>query len=100
MTSETKIESRVIEVIRRELHVEGRGLYAPTRFVDDLGADSLAVAELTIAFEEAFDIEIADDEVNQIRTVRDAVAAVEMHLRARRPPRDPAITDIEGEQGS
>jgi acyl carrier protein len=85
MICATNIESRVIDVIRRELHVEGRGLYAPTRFIDDLGADSLAVAELTIAFEEAFDIEIADDEAGRIRTVRDAITAVEMHIRARRP---------------
>jgi acyl carrier protein len=53
--------------------------------VDDLGADSLAVTELTIVFEETFDIEIPDEEADRIRTVRDAVTAVEKYVRMRRP---------------
>lgn len=85
MSGGSEIEKRVVEVIRRQLNVEGRGLHSPTRLVDDLGADSLAVLELTVVFEEAFDIEIPDAEANAIRTVRDAVTTVERHLRMRRP---------------
>jgi len=83
--SDVEIENQVIDVIRRELHADGRTLDARTRFVDDLGADSLAVTELTIVFEETFDIEIPDEEADRIRTVRDATAAVEKYVRLRRP---------------
>ena len=42
-------------------------------FVDDLGADSLDTVELVMAFEEAFDIEIPDEDAEKIRTVKDAI---------------------------
>jgi acyl carrier protein len=50
----------------------------------DLGADSLALMDLTLAIEEAFDIEITDEEADKIRTVREAVDTIERHVRARR----------------
>ncbi len=83
MNSGAEIEARVRDLIGRELHVDSRSLDRGTRFVDDLGASSLAVVELTIALEETFDIEIPDDEADRIRTVRDAVAVVEKQVRAR-----------------
>ncbi len=42
-------------------------------FIDDLGADSLDIVELIMAFEEEFNTEIPDDVAEKIRTVRDAV---------------------------
>jgi acyl carrier protein len=51
--------------------------------VDDLGADSLALIELTLVFEETFDIEIPDEDSDRIRTVRDAITAVEKYFQAR-----------------
>ena len=81
----TEVETRVIDVIRRHLHASDRKLDARTHFIDDLGADSLALVELTLVFEETFDIEIPDAEADSIRTVRDAVISVEKYLRARRP---------------
>jgi acyl carrier protein len=83
MRCRTEIETEVIDVIRRQLQASGKQLDAWTRFVDDLGADSLAVVELTLVFEETFDIEIPDEEANRIRTVRDATTAVEKYIRAR-----------------
>jgi acyl carrier protein len=83
MTSATELEKDVVDVIRRHLRVESRSLYAPTRFVDDLGVDSLAVAELTVVLEEAFGVEFSDEDAARIRTVRDAVSAVEDQLRLR-----------------
>jgi len=83
MSDGRELERKVVDVIRRQLNVHGRGLYAPTRFVDDLGADSLAVVELTVVFEEAFNIEIPDEEASRIRTVRDAVTTVERHVQLR-----------------
>ena len=54
-------------------------------FIDDLGADSLALVELTLVLEETFDIEIPDEEAEAIRTVRDAMTAVEKYVGARHP---------------
>ncbi len=84
MISGTEIDSQVIDVIRRELHASDQTLNAWTRFVDDLGADSLALIELTLVFEETFDIEIPDEEADRIRTVRDAITAVEKYVQQAR----------------
>jgi acyl carrier protein len=51
-------------------------------FVDDLGADSLDTVELVMAFEEAFDIEISDEDAEKIRTVSDAVDYIGKHAKA------------------
>jgi acyl carrier protein len=80
---QTEIESQVIGVIRRELRAGGRTVEARTR-LDHLGADSLTLVNLTLTFEEAFDIEIPDEEADRIRTVQDAVSTVERYVRARR----------------
>ncbi len=84
MSSRTEIEARVIDAIQRHLRATDRQLDARTRFIDDLGADSLALAELTLVFEETFDVDISDEEADRIRTVRDAIVAVEKALRAQR----------------
>jgi acyl carrier protein len=59
-------------------------------FIDDLGADSVALVELTLALEDEFEIDITADEANRIRTVRDAVMLIETRLRemgtVMRPP--------------
>ena len=52
-------------------------------FVDDLGADSLDTVELVMAFEEAFGIEIPDEDAEKIATVKDAVTYIEKHAQAR-----------------
>jgi acyl carrier protein len=78
---EADIQGQVIDVIRRELQLVGRQIDVRTR-LDHLGADSLALVKLTLTLEEAFDIEIPDEEADRIRTVQDAVSAVERHARA------------------
>lgn len=85
MPSRNNIETRVIEVIRSHLHCSNGTIDVRTRFVDDLGADSLALVELTLVFEEAFDIDIPDHEADSIRTVREAISIVEKHVRAGHP---------------
>ena len=84
MSNGMQIERQVIEVIRRQLRASDRALEPRTR-LDGLGADSLALVELSLVFEETFDIEIPDDEADRIRTVEDAVTAVERCVRARGP---------------
>jgi acyl carrier protein len=52
-------------------------------FVDDLGADSLDTVELVMAFEEAFEIEIPDEDAEKIRTVQDAITYINQHAKAK-----------------
>jgi acyl carrier protein len=66
--------------VRFESAESARTLDLSTRLVDDLGADSLALVELTLALEEAFDIDIADESIERLRTVADAVEHVEQAL--------------------
>ena len=51
-------------------------------FVDDLGADSLDIVELVMAFEEAFEIEIPDEDAEKITTVKDAIDYIQGHTKA------------------
>ena len=53
-------------------------------FVDDLGADSLDIVELVMAFEEAFGIEIPDEDAEKIATVKDAIAYIDKHAKEKK----------------
>ena len=64
---------RVIEIIVEQLSVEGASITEETSFKDDLGADSLDLYELVMAFEEEFGIEIPDESAEKITTVGKAV---------------------------
>jgi len=81
MTSGTELATQVTEVILRQLRVSNRKVGASTRLADDLGADSVALVELTIVLEETFDIEIPDEDAEGIRTVHDAIFAVRRSVR-------------------
>jgi acyl carrier protein len=70
------IESTVKEIICEQLDVKPEDVDASKSFTDDLGADSLAIVELVLAFEEKFDVKIPDDEVDNIKTVGDAVSYI------------------------
>lgn len=65
------IESKVADIITNQLGVEKELVTAEAHVIDDLGADSLDVVELVMALEEAFDIEIPDEDAEKIRTVKD-----------------------------
>jgi acyl carrier protein len=71
-------------VIQTRLEVAGDRITLDASLMNDLGADSLALLDLTLALEEAFDIDISDDAADKIRTVRDAVEFIEKHAQARR----------------
>jgi len=81
--TETAIATQVQGVVRRHLAATGRAIEPSTRFVDDLGADSLALVDLTLALEEQFDIDIEGDDIEQLCTVGDAIRYVERCLAAR-----------------
>jgi acyl carrier protein len=62
-------EDRIKKIIAEQLGVEEDEVVPEASFVDDLGADSLDTVELVMAFEEAFDIEIPDEDAEKILTV-------------------------------
>ena len=64
---------KVKAIIIEQLGAEDDAVVMEASFIEDLGADSLDVVELIMAFEEEFDIEIPDDEAEKISTVGDAV---------------------------
>jgi acyl carrier protein len=75
------VEERVKQIIVEQLGVDEGEVTPSASFVDDLGADSLDIVELVMAFEEAFGIEIPDEDAEKITTVKDAVAYIEKHSK-------------------
>ena len=71
---------RVKKIVVDNLDVEGDKVGQSASFIDDLGADSLDLVELVMAFEEEFDIEIPDDVQDNIRSVGDAVTHIKQHV--------------------
>jgi len=71
------ILEEVIEVVCEQLDAEAGNVTADSKFVEDLGADSLDVVELVMALEEKFDLEIPDEEAENIQTVANAVKYIE-----------------------
>ena len=65
------------EVVVEQLSVSPEEVKEDSKFVEDLGADSLDVVELVMALEEKFDIEIPDDEAEKIGTVKDVIEYIE-----------------------
>ncbi len=76
-----EIENKVREIICAQLEVAPEKVRMEASFIDDLKADSLAVVELVLALEEAFSIEIPDEDTEQIKTVKDAVDYVKTHVK-------------------
>jgi len=71
---------RMTDLIVEQLGVSREEVVTSASFVDDLGADSLDIVELVMSMEEAFNIEIPDDDAEKIQTIGDAVAYVEEHV--------------------
>jgi acyl carrier protein len=67
----------VKEVVVEQLSVNADEVKEESKFVEDLGADSLDVVELVMALEEKFDIEIPDEDAEKIATVNDAMKFIE-----------------------
>ncbi|MCC6347301.1 MAG: acyl carrier protein [Nitrospirales bacterium] len=67
------VEEKVKEIIAKQLGVDAAEVTPDASFVEDLGADSLDTVELVMAFEEAFNIEIPDEDAEKIAKVKDAV---------------------------
>ena len=70
---------RVKKIVTEHLGVEADKVTEDAAFIDDLGADSLDIVELVMAFEEEFGVEIPDDAAEKITTVSDAIKYIEEH---------------------
>lgn len=74
------LEDKVKSIIVDQLGVSEGEVTENASFVDDLGADSLDTIELVMAFEEAFEIEIPDEDAEKIRTVKDSMDYIASHV--------------------
>jgi acyl carrier protein len=75
------VEERVKKIITEQLEVPVDKLKPEASFIEDLKADSLAVVELVLALEEAFKIEIPDEDTEKIKTVGDAINYIKAHAK-------------------
>ena len=66
-------EEKVKKIVMEHLGIEENKILPDSKFIDDLGADSLDTVELVMAFEEQFGIEIPDDAAETISTVQNAI---------------------------
>jgi acyl carrier protein len=67
------LEEKVIKLVMEQLDVTREQCVLEASFIDDLGADSLDIVELLMEMEEAFGVEIADEELEKIRTIKDVI---------------------------
>jgi acyl carrier protein len=73
------VSEKVKSIIVEQLGVEADEVTPEASFTDDLGADSLDIVELVMAFEEEFGIEIPDEDAEKIGKVAEAVSYIEQH---------------------
>jgi acyl carrier protein len=72
-TEKQSIEERLKEIIIKQLGADNKLVTLESSFINDLGADSLDTVELIMEFEDAFDMNIPDEDAEKIQTVGDAV---------------------------
>ena len=74
------VADKVKSIIVEQLGVDADEVSSTASFTDDLGADSLDIVELVMAFEEEFGIEIPDEDAENIATVKDATTYIDQHV--------------------
>jgi acyl carrier protein len=77
------VEDKVKQIIVEQLQVDEAEVTPSASFQEDLGADSLDVVELVMQFEEAFDLEIPDEDAEKIKTVKDATEYIEKNAKGK-----------------
>ena len=77
----SETSDRVKKIVVEHLGVEADKVTEEASFIDDLGADSLDIVELVMAFEEEFGIEIPDEDAEKITRVKEAIEYIEGHAK-------------------
>jgi len=77
----SEIEQKVKDIIVEQLGVDASEVKPEASFVNDLGADSLDTVELVMALEEAFDIEIPDEQAEKIQNVGQAIEYIKANKK-------------------
>jgi acyl carrier protein len=75
------IFAEVKRIIVEQLDVDEAQIKMESAFIEDLGADSLGLVELVLAFEESFDLDIPDEDTEKIRSVKNAVEYIQQHSK-------------------
>ena len=81
MAEGRNITAEVKRIIKEQLDVDEKDIKPESTFIDDLGADSLGLVELVLAFEEAFEIDIPDEDTERSAPVQDAIDYIESTSR-------------------
>ena len=81
MADADKTFEKVRDIVVEQLGVEAEEVSIDSTFIDDLGADSLDMVELIMAFEEEFNIEIPDEAAEKIKTVQDVVTYIDQNSK-------------------
>ena len=79
--AEKSIEEKVKDIIVEQLGVNPEQVTPQASFIEDLGADSLDIVELVMAFEEEFSVEVPDEDAEKIQSVRDAYNYIDQHKK-------------------
>ena len=82
--SDEQIRTRVIEIVCEHLAVNKETVTRNTAFIEDIGADSLDIVELIMELEEAFEINIADEETENLKAIGDVIEFILRRLGRRR----------------
>ncbi|MDZ4788710.1 MAG: acyl carrier protein [Blastochloris sp.] len=75
--AEKSIEDKVKDIIVEQLSVNAEQVTLEAKFIEDLGADSLDVVELVMAFEEQFGVEVPDEDAEKLMSVGDVIKYIE-----------------------
>jgi len=75
------VAEKVKQIIVEQLGVDEAEVTPTASFVDDLGADSLDIVELVMALEEAFELDIPDEDAEKILTVQQAIDYIQAHSK-------------------
>jgi acyl carrier protein len=81
VAAKKELMEKVRQIISEQLGIDEAEITPSASFTEDLGADSLDQVELVMALEEAFDLEIADEDAEKILRVQDALDYVEKHAK-------------------